>query len=278
MPTCDYPQLVVKAGTPRSDGKGNWETDIYNKCGKCYNCRMSRLRTWIWRCKQEVRRSLSAYFITLTYDNDNIPLTKNKFPTLVEDHMSKFIRKLRKTQSKDIKIRYYGVGEYGTHGDRPHYHMIIYNVIDQREIIKCWGKGQVHIGQVTAQSVAYTLAYINCQTKPKHKNDDRVMEVIRHSRDIGTNWITDSIKNHFQQNWQDWSITDRDGTKIAMPRSFRDKIFDKETKLDQADIAQRKVSEIEVELYQKHTFEEIERMRLARVTKLNNQVNKKSKI
>ena len=36
-------------------------------CGKCIECRKARVNQWFVRLSQELKRSTSAYFVTLTY-------------------------------------------------------------------------------------------------------------------------------------------------------------------------------------------------------------------
>lgn len=69
---CDWP-IRVKS----KDGS------FYNvPCGTCPPCRKGRVDDWVFRLQYEERRSISAYFVTLTYDNAHVPITPNGYLTL----------------------------------------------------------------------------------------------------------------------------------------------------------------------------------------------------
>ena len=93
-------------------------------CGQCTGCRSEYSRQWALRNMHEASLYADNCFITLTYNEKNLPqnnsLEKKAFP--------KFIRSLRK-KNKGTKIRYYACGEYGDNFGRPHYHAILFNYI-----------------------------------------------------------------------------------------------------------------------------------------------------
>lgn len=171
-------------------------------CGKCPDCRARRASGWSFRLMQEAKHSISAHFITLTYDTKHIPITRATYPTLDKRDVQLFFKRLRKAHEKDTrgacslddlplpvlpKIRYYAVGEYGGRFKRPHYHVILFNA-DMSLIQSAWQLGQVHYGTVTPASVGYTLKYISKGGEvPKHKNDDRVPEFSLMSKDLAAN-------------------------------------------------------------------------------------------
>jgi hypothetical protein len=44
-------------------------------CGYCEGCRIARSREWANRCMMELEYHKSAYFVTLTYDDDHVPVS-----------------------------------------------------------------------------------------------------------------------------------------------------------------------------------------------------------
>jgi len=124
---------------------------------------------------------LDNIFITLTYDNDNLP----QHNTLIKKDFQDFMKRLRKKKNANTNnpIRYYQCGEYGEKFGRPHYHAILFNTnFRDREIIqghkgltqsetlsKLWGKGHSSIGDVTFQSAAYVAGYVQKKTNGKQK-------------------------------------------------------------------------------------------------------------
>ena len=233
-------------------------------CGKCYNCKRRRTSSWSVRLVKEGERSLSAHFLTLTYNTENVPISKNGFMTLEKSDLQKFFKRLRKWHGKKhISIKYYAVGEYGGQTKRPHYHIVIFNA-DLSHFERAWSidlkpLGQIHIGTITEASIGYTLKYICKDSQiPMHKNDDRQKEFALMSKGLGDNYlfieyscIDQTIKRDKKGNWHllPW-ITKRklshkkivqwhknkpeeriyvplqDGKKAPLPRYYKQKIYD----------------------------------------------------
>lgn len=105
------------------------ETHIDAPCGKCIYCLNSQRNDWTFRLWQESRHSQNSNFLTLTYDKESLRYGA-KGPTLYKKDVQDFIKRLRKNNLKQWKekIIYYAVGEYGDETERPHYHLIIFNV------------------------------------------------------------------------------------------------------------------------------------------------------
>lgn len=200
-------------------------------CGKCHDCLMRRVSGWSFRLIKEGQRANSALFITLTYTTETVPITPKGFMSLRKRDVQLWLKMLRKWRLHytDMPVRYYSVGEYGTHKKRPHYHLIIFNVHSD-DIIKGrsrWTHGDVHFGSVTEASIGYTLKYM-CKPSqvPAHQNDDRVPEFSHMSRGLGENYITPSIIA-----WHEAKLTDRfylalaEGKKIALPRYYKKRLY-----------------------------------------------------
>lgn len=99
--------------------------EILRSCGQCSGCRYRRRMDWAIRLEHEAKLHPDAIFLTLTYDDENLPHGGSLF----HDHISDFVRALRqKLKRKRIEatIRYFGVGEYGGELGRPHYHVILF--------------------------------------------------------------------------------------------------------------------------------------------------------
>jgi uncharacterized protein YcbK (DUF882 family) len=75
-------------------------------CGRCIGCRAEQSRQWAVRMMHEARMHESNCFITLTYDQENLPENASLRP----QDLSGFIKNLRKTQSR--RISFFGCGEY----------------------------------------------------------------------------------------------------------------------------------------------------------------------
>lgn len=140
-------------------------------CGQCIGCKLEHSRQWAIRCSHEASIYKNNSFITLTYNDQNLPANGSLNPR----HFTLFIKKLRKKYSPKT-IRYYHCGEYGEKYGRPHYHACLFNhaFTDQRlfkenkngrlytskTLTKLWGLGHASVGSVTFQSAAYVARYI----------------------------------------------------------------------------------------------------------------------
>ena len=106
-------------------------------CGKCIGCRLDYARQWANRIMLEAQYYKDAYFVTLTYDDDHVPLAWYSDPetgealqsmTLRKRDLQLFMKRLRKHYGEAVKIRYFASGEYGSSSFRPHYHLIIFGL------------------------------------------------------------------------------------------------------------------------------------------------------
>lgn len=228
---CDSPYYVSIKGKPE---------DTPVPCGRCPNCKKRKAAEWGFRLEQENRVSTSAYFITLTYNTKHVPIAKSGYLTLDKEDFRLFMKRLR-YHEKGSPLKYYGCGEYGTQGFRPHYHLILFNLRDPESIHKSWTKGNVDIiDDVNPASIAYVCKYLHKEKRiPMHKNDDRIPEFSRMSKKLGHNYIAESFRYHHADPLNRIFLTRPDGVKIPMPRYYREKLFSKNERQQQnAHIAQ----------------------------------------
>ena len=193
-------------------------------CGKCYECKMRRISGWSYRLMKEAEVSTSAFFITLTYNPETMPITKSGYMTCKKRDLQLFMKRLRKRNKE--KLKYYAVAEYGGKTDRPHYHIILFNV-DVETIEEAWQHGNIHVGTLTEASVGYTMKYISKKSKiPKHQNDDRLPEFSLMSKGLGKNYLTPQMINYHKTNMENRVFIGlKDGKKIALPRYYKDKLY-----------------------------------------------------
>lgn len=164
-------------------------------CGKCETCRARQVSSWSFRLMQHYKKCSSAYFLTFTYDTQHVPITPHGYMSLCKRDIQLFFKRLRKAHngSGKTQIKYYAVGEYGSHTKRPHYHVILFNShIDK--IQPAWKLGAIHYGTVNEASCGYTLKYMFKKGQiPAHKNDDRIVEFALMSKDLGS--VTSTMKH-----------------------------------------------------------------------------------
>lgn len=201
-------------------------------CGKCGACRQNRRSDWSFRLKQEQKQSITSYFITFTYDEQNLryyhrPDENGELhPTLRKQDLQNFLKRLRKEQSKltDRKIRYYAVGEYGTETNRPHYHAIIFNLLYAltEKLERIWGLGHVYSGDLNDASIHYVTKYhVNFV---KDQDDPWAPEFATMSRNpgIGKNYVDNNKKWHKQNQYP---FVMNNGYRQRLPRYYADKIW-----------------------------------------------------
>lgn len=125
-------------------------------CGQCTHCRINRVRLWVGRMLLESYEHPVSAFLTLTYDQQNLPSP----PQVSKREIQLFMKKLRAYSGREY--RYYAVGEYGDKTWRPHYHLIVYglNPTENALVEKCWKKGFVYYGLVTDSSCSYVSSYV----------------------------------------------------------------------------------------------------------------------
>lgn len=107
-------------------------------CGQCIQCRLAYAREWASRIMLEAKGypENQLAVLTLTYDDAHLPEQLNigqesffySHP-LVKEHMSQFMKRLRKGVKDKFDmdgVRFFGCGEYGDKSMRPHFHIIIF--------------------------------------------------------------------------------------------------------------------------------------------------------
>lgn len=130
-------------------------------CGQCLNCRINQSRVWTNRILLENCMHKKSAFVTLTYSDKHLP-----DPAWVhKPHLQKYLKRLR-YYIEPIKIRYFGVGEYGPKTFRPHYHIILFGLgLENYQVIKkAWPYADpeigIDVGEVTPSSARYITGYV----------------------------------------------------------------------------------------------------------------------
>lgn len=133
-------------------------------CGGCSPCHINRKRLWTSRLMLESHQHEVSSFVTLTYNEENVPSDGS----LHAPDVTNFLKRLRWNLGLQ-RVRYFAVGEYGESTWRPHYHLALFGVMDQDLIESSWGRGNVHVGFLTPESASYMASYLN---KGMTKGDD----------------------------------------------------------------------------------------------------------
>lgn len=155
----------------------NGKPYLYNStlvpCGHCDDDLLHTAKVWAHRCLMESKSSPDNWFVTLTFMDACLP----KY--VCKRDVSDFVKRLRKRLGPNI--RFFACGEYGEKGDRPHYHLILFNcplkdlrladatrnLYEFKVINECWPFGMSRIGEVTQKSCAYVARYTSKKSGKK---------------------------------------------------------------------------------------------------------------
>lgn len=142
-------------------------------CGKCYPCLLRKRHEWFFRLNCEIDTSRGpCRFVTLTYSDDNLPISDSGIAVVSKRDCQLFLKRLRKNCDRRFggsDIRYFLISEYGPTTLRPHYHLALFNlpykdkrglVPDIDRIIKeSWNLGEVTSAPLEPGRVGYLAGY-----------------------------------------------------------------------------------------------------------------------
>lgn len=120
-------------------------------CRNCWACNLNDSAQWATRIMLESLDHDHCYFLTLTYDDEHLPILDHIDYKYVQDgkeitdeiendgtwttgslypeDVTKFLKSLKeyyRIEKNITGIRYFYCGEYGETTQRPHYHMILF--------------------------------------------------------------------------------------------------------------------------------------------------------
>ncbi|WNK14976.1 MAG: replication initiator protein [Microvirus sp.] len=227
------------------------DTNLQLPCGSCIGCRTSHATSWARRAQHEAASWAHNAFLTLTYNDENLPHDGGLRPK----HLQGFLKRLRarhsrihNPQGKRLRKKYRGMarhlissplgglryicsGEYGETFGRPHYHAILFNIgfLDLTQVgsdlyesallNKLWPYGTHKIGTVTGASANYVAQYtLKNVGKVAVSDDGEILQApyIRVSTvpPIGTKYLT-KYKNDLKMGY-----LVADGAKERIPRAY----------------------------------------------------------
>lgn len=235
---CLYPTYIKNPKyKPNKKNKGNPPVCkdrrllyIPTKCGCCIECRKEKQREWRVRLEEELRSNF-GYFTTLTISPEGIKEIEEKSSLKWEENPNEiatkglrlFLERVRKETGKSIK--HWCVTELGEKKDRIHLHGIFFGQKSAELIRKHWKYGFVFIGgYCNSRSVNYMTKYM-LKVDIKHPT---FKQIVLASAGIGAGYM-DRLDYLWQkQNYHNINVatyTFRNGTKMAMPKYYKNKIF-----------------------------------------------------
>lgn len=239
-------------------------------CGKCPACIERKIMEWSFRLDEERKDSECCYFVTLTYDNENVPLNQYGKMTLNKEHLTGFFKLLKQNKRRSFtkkakangkryadwenhyygsnlensKIKYYAVGEYGTKRKRPHYHAIIFNTA-RTDIEKYWKYGSVDIQHPRGkEAMSYVAKYMYKRIYQEHPRGT-TPEFSICSNGIGEGY-TERMKKWYAKNIEILNTKNDVGIEIPMSKYIRNKLWDEETRKKQIPIVKINIEKEEL--------------------------------
>jgi len=254
---CYYPIDAWRGKTPNAKGKypvvfkrseAQQDDPLKLPCNKCIGCRLQHAQAWGIRCHHEMQQYDDNCFITLTYDQENLPNDES----IHKRHLQTFFKRLRKALSPK-KIRYFACGEYGTDQDpntadqlgRPHYHAIIFNhdfedkilhktvrdnpLYTSEQLSTLWGKGISTVQDANFKTAQYTAGYVikKLGGEFSEKHYQKVNKQTGEITNVHPEFMLCSTRPGIGYNWAKQYLSDLDkgfitfqGKKIPYPKYY----------------------------------------------------------
>lgn len=220
-------------------------------CGKCEACVLNRASQWYTRLLIQQRYSESAVFVTLTYNDDHLPMRVTEDGVIVADVCKQDIRhfhaRLRKSlgPSKSKKLKYFLISEYGPNPEngwlhRPHYHGIYFNLQphDYDTLKKAWNQGFVTFGEINDNRLRYVSGYV---TEKLFIPPDVEKLFTFISNGIGNDYIRDY--SSFHEGRSDRFFVPLNGRKMVMPRYLKERLYTPALRKEFADKCEARASQ-----------------------------------
>lgn len=201
----------------------------YVPCGHCVECLRKRQNEWYVRFYLEskywkkVLPSSQTLFITLTYENKNLP--KNRTDAF-NDVRALFKKVERKWNIS--RLRYYLVSENGTLNGRLHFHLLLFGIdvfkfilpID-KEFKKLWSKGFSKCEVASPKTFTYVSKYVT-KDLDTFKSSSSWPPICSCSKrpPLGVLFFTDTHRVYFDSHDDDLFIP-INGYRYSIPRYLR---------------------------------------------------------
>lgn len=227
-------------------------------CGFCIECKNQEAAKWQVRMSEDVRVNTNGKFVTLTFSNESIAkivkeINKgdaklegyeldNAIATYaVRDFCERWRARDRKVngRGKGKSVRHWFITELGHKGtENVHLHGIVWTDKDVKEVRECWKWGYSWVGKrkdngeyksyVNEKTVNYIIKYVKKMDKDHKYFKPKVLG----SPGIGKGFMdrTDWEQNKYKEGKTDESYKNRGGFRFALPRYYRDKIYNDDEK------------------------------------------------
>lgn len=202
-------------------------------CGKCYACQCNKRKHFYGRLIYERKNAVSCYFLTLTYNEENLPMDADSGLSVVNYRdVQAFLKRFRKNLCipRKQRVRFYCVGEYGDVFNRPHYHIILFfNYFESRlKVIetarKSWNYGWIDVAnkEVNERLINYVSTYVTKSVIDEASNGRPTC--LRASKHLGVEAYKKLYKNYLHSSNHFYFHLPH-GEKFTLPRCFADSVY-----------------------------------------------------
>lgn len=219
-------------------------------CGSCIGCRMEYASNWALRLQHEAACWESNLFVTLTYDDDNLPWHRG----LELSDLQKFMKRLRKAipghregPNGKNQIRFFAAGEYGSETDRPHWHIALFNARLSRgttpdtspDLSGLWQMGMHTVSPFTSGRAGYIAGYAVKKIRGRVEKQRRYGAVnpvtgewverrpefcvMSRKPGLGAYWFST-----FRRDVERGYVVEKGGVKRRLPRFYQNKLMQSE--------------------------------------------------
>lgn len=205
-------------------------------CGKCIECMKQKKRNWQVRMLEELKVNKYMMFVTLTFNEKALnelsneveikSMNKDLDNELATLAVRRWLERIRKKTGKSVK--HWLVTELGHEGtERIHLHGII--MCNDVELLNKWNYGNYWIGEyVNEKTINYIVKYIN-KIDTDHKG---YTPKVLCSKGIGKSYLKsyNALQNKYNEDETKEYYVMKDGSKINLPKYYRNKMYNEEQK------------------------------------------------
>lgn len=216
-------------------------TDYYLcSCGHCVPCLLSDQRDWALRLQLEYETSETAWFLTMTYDDDHLPADKCVAKSAIQkfmNHLRKRLERICKERGVKVpRLTYFAVGEYGRKTNRPHYHMMLFgfpvhSAFQMLRIVEdVWRKGFCKVESCCVKTCNYIAKYMTKIDPRPHVVDS--FRLMSRRPAIGFTYLQRPDVIEYLNRPNVSTIRLRDGKCYRIPRAVQRRFFSNSKRFD----------------------------------------------
>lgn len=210
----------------------------YVPCGRCPECLKAKQRAWFVRFKYEenyYRRKgdYRTWFVTLTYNEENIPSTRLRAVKDWQAFLKQIKRKVYDTP------RFYLTSENGSLHGRLHFHALLFGVpvcLGDADYISslissCWHRGFVSARYAVGKDFNYVSKYVTKDVDPfRSESSWRTIQTFSKRPPLGLRGLSSASMDYYNSRLD--NVCHFDGYSYALPRYLATKVYSEENMIE----------------------------------------------